>query len=289
MIDQNRIEEIKSLPVTKAKAAMKAYGAEFGIVPKGKTIDNMVSDLGAQLANKEEQIVIEYKDEVVISQETPIKLEPDTSQRIKIDPRVKGVQILPGALNPIKGRGFMMYAKPTDIADVDKCTFQWSHKVAGGAAFENIVGATNQTYKVANTQDANLGDYKCKIIEPNGTETESTVSAHVATLATLPAGFPEHTLFKSTWIEFYGRSYAHVGWHSIYKMMKVLDDTNINDNPSSVHQEMAKHEAAVPLLDLISNTPELIATDSRDGYRHLITSDNDRDNKIKTFGRFINK
>ena len=266
MIDTNRIEEIKMMPVTKAKAAMKEYAAELGVVIKAKTIDNMVSEMGAQLAERHHY--------------------DNSNPRSAIQPRVKGVAVLPARLEPLKGHSFTLYAKPTDINDIDKCTFQWSFKKANTADFVDLVGATKQRYICTNVVDNNVGEYKCKITEPNGTETVSSTAAHVGTLTTLPKDFPLMNLYNAQWSDFYGRSFAHVGWHSISKMIQILNGDNA-DSPSDTHTEMSMHKASVPLLHLISNTSELIATDSRDGYRWLISAANDKTTKLTEYGRFI--
>ena len=256
MIDINRIEKIKMMPVTKAKVAMKEYAAELGVVIKAKTIDNMVSEMGAQLATKR-----------------------------GFGPRVKGVAVLPNRLEPLKGQSFTLYAKPTDINNIDKCTFQWSFKRSGASDFSDIAGATKQRFHCPNVAEANVGEYKCKITEADGTSTESS-DALVGTLTTIPDGFPMLNLYTAHWSDFYGRSYAHVGWHTIYKMVAILNGGNA-DSPSDTHTEMSKHFPTVPLLHLISNTSELIATDSKDGYKWLISAANDKDKKMGEYGRFI--
>lgn len=254
MIDQKRIDEIRLMPITKAKAAMKEYAAELGVTVKAKTIDNMVSEMGAQIGS------------------------PET--------RVKSVASVPAALNPIKTRGFMLYAIPTEIADIDNCTFRWQHKsTAGGATFTDIVGATEQKYKVAVTDNPHLGEYRCIIREAAGTETTSSVSK-VETLATFPPDFPMINLYTAKWIDFYGCSFAPVYWGGIYQMQNILADDDVNVNTSVIHRTMALRKDSVPLLDLISNTSFLVATDSRDGYRYLIGSDTDKNTPIKIIGRF---
>lgn len=254
MVDQSRIEEIRLLPMEKAKVAMKAYAGELGVKVKARTIDNMVSEMNAQLK------------------------APDM--------RAKGVKTFPLASNPLKGRDCMFYAVPEDIDNVDKCTFQWQFKASSGSAFNNIAGETKQCLILKNVQDVNLGQYKCAITEPGGVTTTSDNPSSVSTLARVPADFPEFLFYKATWVPFFGVAFAHIRWGVILDYYKILKDTNVNDSPSSVHRTMDDHFSTVPLLDLISNTPKLLATDSRDGYKHLLSGDDFKDRMPTIYGRF---
>lgn len=255
MVDQSRIEEIRLMPMEKAKVAMKAYAGELGVKVKARTIDNMVSEINAQLKSPEL--------------------------------RAKGVTTFPLASNPLKGRDCMFYAVPEDIDNVDKCTFQWQFKPsASGSAFNNIVGETKQCLILKNVQDGNLGQYKCAITETDGTVTTSTNPSAVSTLARVPADFPEFLFYKATWVPFFGVAFAHVRWGTILDYYKILKDTRVNDSPSSVHRTMDDHFSTVPLLDLISNCPKLLATDSRDGYKHLLSGDDYMNRMPKIYGRF---
>lgn len=262
MIDQSRIEQIRQLPVAEAKAAMKVYAKELGVSVKStRSIDNMVSEMGAQLQQKTE--LVRHS-----------------------GARVKGVTVVPNSLNPIKGRGFILQAKLTDIDNTDQCTFQWQKKGSGEAGFSDIAGETKQTYQVEKCGESHVAEYQCKVAESDGTETTSDVST-VMTLSVLPNDFPEHTLYKAKWIEFYGQSFAPVGWHGLYAMYDVLADDTKNDSPSNVHKGMMLHTSAIPIVDLISNTTELVATDSKNGYRHILSSDNYKNNMPTILGRFI--
>lgn len=254
MVDQSRIEEIRLLPMEKAKVAMKAYAGELGVKVKARTIDNMVSEMNAQLK------------------------APDM--------RAKGVTTFPLASNPLKGRDCMFYAVPEDIDNVDKCTFQWQFKASSASTFSNIDGATSQWLILKNVQDANLGQYKCAITEPGGTTTTSGNPSSVSTLAVVPVDFPEFLFYKATWVPFFGVSFAHVRWSTIRDYYKILKDDSTNNPPSLVHRTMDDHFSTVPLLDLISNCPKLLATDSRDGYKHLLSGDDYKDRMPKIFGRF---
>ena len=256
MIDQGRIDKIKEMPVAKAKAAMKEYAAELGVTIKAKTIDNMVSEMSAQVKNT--------------------------------GPRVASVTILPARLEPLRGRTFTLYARPMGINNIDECTFQWSFKKSGAAQFDDIQDETKQRLVVYNVTDENVGEYKCKITEKNGTSTTSAVAGFVGTLTSVPVDFPEMNFYQAHWNDFYGASFSPVGWHAIYKFNQILNDDNHNNSSADVHAEMSMHKATVPLLDLISNTSGLFATDSRDGYLWLLHAGNDKDNKPDPRGPFVN-
>lgn len=292
MIDLERIEQIKLMPLAAARTAMKEYAAELGVTTKARTIDNMVSEMGAQLNKLLEDQIAATEDAVGYDANVPEMVSIETHgfevEPVSIiQPRAKALAVLPKAINPIKGRGFMFYAMPSNIADVDECTFRWQHKsTAGGAIFTDIPNATDQKYKVDVSDDVHLGEYQCIIREADGTETTTTATSKVETLAALPAGFPMINLYEAKWIDFYGCSFAHVRWGGIYRMQKILADDTTNSNTSLIHRTMDEYKESVPLLDLISNTTFLVATDSRDGYRYLISSDTNKDTPIKIIGRF---
>lgn len=254
MIDQTRIEVIKAMPVAKAKAAMKEYAAELGVKVTAKTIDNMVSEISAQ------------------------SKAPDA--------RAKTVELMPKAIKPIVGSSFSLYAKLIDFADPSTCKFQWSFKGGVDGDFVDIPGARSQTLKVIDVDAADIGEYKCTVTDADGAETASDAEI-VSEPVDLPEDFPKFRLYRPVDIEFYGRSFASVSWAAISKMAKILDGDNAN-NPDEVHAEMAKDPDTLILLNLLVNSPELVATDTRDGYRWIISATNDKDNKTVEIGRFVN-
>lgn len=279
MIDVSRIEEIRALPVREAKAAMKAYAKELGVAVKAKTIDNMVSEMEAQLAAKLEPVSIQ--EEPIQTPDVPVQKPisvPPVARVVTqaVDPRAKSLAALPAAIGPIAGREFAIYAKPTMIDNVDRCTFQWKKDGA------DIAGATGQRYVVVSAKASDAGSYTCTIRESDGTETESSASV-VGALVDVPAGFPLHTLFKPTWIEFYGSAFAPIGAFALAEAKELLKACD--DNAAFV-TALHTSKKAFQIYSLMNSAERLVLTDARDGYPNEITSATDKNNPIKEIGRW---
>lgn len=278
MIDSIRIEEIRALPVKEAKAAMKAYAKELGVSVKAKTIDNMVSEMGAQLAAMNEPVVASSVDIVEAPTSTPVMATPIVVREVAayVDPRAKHVTSLPSAVSPIMGKGFALYAQLNEIDNVDKCKFQWKKDGV------DLDGATKQRMVFGyNTPDSS-GSYTCTVTESDGTATDS--SATIVGIATIPPkDFPMHTLFKPTWNDFYGSAFAHIGWKALHKAKQILDDSATY--PVFV-DSLSKDRDAFQIFHLTNMAPRLILTDARDGYPNVITQNTSKNNPIKEIGRW---
>ncbi|MGL4523030.1 MAG: immunoglobulin domain-containing protein [Bacilli bacterium] len=247
MIDLQRIEQIKLLSTAKAKVAMKEYAEELGVNITSKTIDNMVSEMSSQLNMR------------------------------SIIPRAKVVTIEPASVNTIVGAEIALYAKLEDIPDPETVTYSWTKD--GNA----IAGQTTQRLVIDKCAASDAGKYKCKVTETDSTETESgevDVAVNV-----IPVGFNPDTLYKAQWIEFHGLSYAHVRWDAIDAANEILAGNNA-DTPVAFQTELLKNPVTIPLLALFFGTTSLIATDSRNGYRHQIDTKTCKGVPIKVFGPF---
>lgn len=257
MIDSIRIEEIRALPVKEAKAAMKEYAKELGVTIKAKTIDNMVSEMGAQLA--------------VMNAPTPV----DEGVEF-VDPRAKRASALPAFIGPIIGKGFGIYAQLNEIDNVDTCKFQWKKDNV------DLVGADEQRLVIRYMSPADSGSYTCTVTEADGTSIESTASI-VGVVVIPPKDFPMYTLFKPTWNDFYGAAFTHIGWKALAKAKKILSESVGNKD---FIEKLGTDSDTFQIYNLTNMAHRLVLTDARDGYPNVISPQTSESVPIKEIGRW---
>lgn len=264
MIDYNRIEEIRLMPVRKASAAMKEYATELGVTIKAKTIDNMVSEMEAQVTAKVDAPV----DVPVVIKSNPVV------KTTYVDPRIPSVKVTPENVSPILGRQFSLYAKLSGVDNADDVTYSWKKD---GVV---IQGQTTQRITLVGSATSS-GEYECTATPTVGEPLTATATA-TATVA-IPLGFPEINFHHAVWNPFYGAAFSPVEWRALAEAKKILKNSVAHVNFISALSRSAKTFA---IYDMLNSAEILVLTDGRDGYPNVIDGNTDSTHPIKEIGRW---